>query len=286
MSLSTQRVPSNDGVDVALHHLGGHGPHLLICHATGFHGLAYAPLGRALGADFTVWALDFRGHGASTTPRSGDFNWEGMASDVIACVDAIGAEHLVAVGHSLGGAAILLTELTRPGTFDAAYLYEPIVFPADFLIGRTDNPMSGPARHRRAEFPSRRAAYDRYRSRPPLDALHPDALAAYVEHGFVDTDDGAVRLACEPEHEARTFEAEDKMTLDRLVGIDLRLVVGVGQPDADFSPARLAPAVAGAVPGARLVEYDLGHFGPLEDPERIAADIAAWLTGDPRGDDS
>lgn len=282
---SIRRIPSNDAVDVALHHLGGTGPDLLICHATGFHGRAYGPLGRALADDFSVWALDFRGHGASTPPRSGDFNWEGMANDVMACVGAIGADHLVAVGHSLGGAAILLTELTRPGTFDAAYLYEPIVFPADFLVGRTDNPMSGPARKRRAAFPDRRAAYERYRGRPPLDALHPEALTAYVEHGFVDAADGTVRLACEPEHEARTFEAEDKMTLDLLVGLDLRLTIGVGQPEASFSPARLAPAVAATVPGARLIEYDLGHFGPLEDPELIAADIRRALGADDAADD-
>lgn len=272
----SRTLRSSDGVELALHHLGGAGPDLLICHATGFHGLAYLPLAGALTDAFTVWAVDFRGHGSSTPPRSGDFTWEGMADDVLACVDAIGSR-VFAVGHSLGGAAILLAEVARPGSVDGAYLYEPIVFPRELVAGRAESPMSGAARNRRDVFPDKRAARDRYRNRPPLDALREDALAAYVEYGFVEAETGEVRLACRPEHEARTFEAEDKVTLDRLVGIQLDVVVGVGVPDRHPSPADLAPGIAAAIPGSRLIEYDLGHFGPLEDPDRIAADVVASL---------
>jgi pimeloyl-ACP methyl ester carboxylesterase len=268
-------------VELAVHHLGGHGPGLLVCHATGFHGLAYAPMARDLARVADVWALDFRGHGSSTPPRSGDFTWDGMADDVLAAVDAIGTGPVLAVGHSLGGAAILLAELDRPGSITRAYLYEPIVFPREHVLGRAESPMSGPARNRRDVFPSKRAAFERYASRPPLDALRPDALAAYVEHGFVGTGTGEVRLACRPEHEARTFEAEDRMTLDRLADLDLPVVIGVGARAPHPGPADLAPAVAAAVRGSRLIEYaDLGHFGPLQDPDRIAADVAATLLGD------
>jgi hypothetical protein len=39
-----------------------------------------------------------------------------------------------------------------------------------------------------------------------------------------------------------------------------------------------APAVAAALPRGELVRHDdLGHFGPLQDPAAIAADIAARL---------
>ena len=39
-------VDSTDGVVLALHDLGVDGPPLLLCHATGFHGRVWAPLGR------------------------------------------------------------------------------------------------------------------------------------------------------------------------------------------------------------------------------------------------
>jgi len=273
-------VPSTDGVELALHQLGGSGPDLIICHATGFHGLAYAPLARALAASFTVWAIDFRGHGASTAPASGDFAWTGMAQDLLTCVDEIGSGSVRAVGHSLGGAAILLAELARPGTIDGAYLFEPIAFPKDHLASRKANPMSGPARRRREVFESRRAALERYNSRPPLNELRLDALAAYVEHGFVDLADGSVTLACRPEHEARTFESDEKLTIDRLDGLAIPLWVGAGRSDGSPGPAAFAPMIAAAVSGARLIDYeDLGHFGPLEDPDRIAADIIDAFRG-------
>ena len=61
-SFETRVIPSTDGVELRLHHLGGSGDPLLICHATGFHGRAYAPMARLLSERHAVWAVDFRGH--------------------------------------------------------------------------------------------------------------------------------------------------------------------------------------------------------------------------------
>ena len=267
-------VPSTDGVELTLHEFGGSGPDLVICHATGFHGHAYQPFAACLLEHFTVWALDFRGHGTSSAPASGDFSWDGMAEDLLACIDHLGRGAVFTVGHSMGGAAILLAELARPGTVAAAYLFEPIVLPADHDFGGEENVMGLAARRRREVFASRLEALERYGSRPPLDALDRRALAAYVDHGFVDLDDGTVRLACRAEHEARTFECETKVTADRLAALRLRLTVGAGTADPGPSPSDFAPGVVAAAPGATLIAYDdMGHFGPLEDPERIAGDV-------------
>lgn len=276
--MSRHVIPSTDGVELTLHELGGSGPPLVICHATGFHGRAYEPFARRLTDDFSVWAIDFRGHGASTAPSSGDFAWKGMAEDLRAAVDHIGHGPVFAVGHSMGGAAILLAELAHPGTVTAAYLFEPIVFPADFVVATAENVMGRAARNRREVFASRSEALERYGARPPLGTLDPEALSAYVEYGFVDLDDGTVRLACRAEHEARTFECETKVTADRIEGVRLPLTVGAGTAEADPNPAQFAPGIVAAVSGARLIAYDdMGHFGPLEDPDRIAADVLAMF---------
>ncbi|MGI9608063.1 MAG: alpha/beta fold hydrolase [Acidimicrobiales bacterium] len=268
-------IESNDGVGLHLHHLGGGaGQRLLICHATGFHGRAYAPLAGHLAERFDVWALDFRGHGSSTEPRSGDFSWEGMAADVLACIDDLGGSSVYAVGHSMGGAAILLAELARPGAIIATYLFEPIVFPEGFIVGRGDNSMAAMARRRRSTFASKAEAHERYAGRPPLDALHPEALAAYVEFGFVPTDDGMVTLACTPENEARTFEADDKMTIDLVRDLELQVATACGRTSDGPGPAEFAIHTARAMPNAVLRRHDdLGHFGPLEAPSVIAAEI-------------
>lgn len=268
------KVESTSGCVIELHELGGQGPDLIISHATGFHGLAYVPMARMLKKHFKVWALDFRGHGASSAPADGDFSWDGMGDDVLACIDAIGVDSILAFGHSLGGASTLLAELKRPGAIRAAYVFEPIVFPQDFLIGRADNPMSNAARRRREIFESRSDALHRYAAKAPLSRMRADALAAYVEHGFHDLEDGTVRLACRAESEARSFEAEDKVTLDRLSDITLPLTVAVGLFDPNNLPGMLGPGVVAAVPDAKLVEHNsLTHFGPMEAPDIIAGDI-------------
>ena len=43
-------------------------------------------------------------------------------------------------------------------------------------------------------------------AKPPLNVLAPEALRAYVDHGFADEPDGSVRLKCLGENEARTYE--------------------------------------------------------------------------------
>jgi pimeloyl-ACP methyl ester carboxylesterase len=277
------RVPSSQGTSIAVHDLGGDGPTLLICHATGFCGGAYRPLAEALAPHHRVFALDARGHGESTPPDDGDFDWGGMADDVAAASSAIGAAlpgPLHAVGHSMGGAAALLAEHRRPGTFTSAYLYEPIVPPGPRPDGEWPNPMADAARRRREVFPSRAEALHRYASRPPLRILRADSLAAYVEHGFEDLPSGeGVRLRCRAESEARTFEATGVIHAGMVGGLTLPTIVAVGGTDqgmvADFSPALVA-----ALPHAALEPHPhLGHFGPLQDPTAVAAAIVAHTRG-------
>ncbi|MGH9188384.1 MAG: alpha/beta fold hydrolase, partial [Acidimicrobiales bacterium] len=111
------RIPSTDGVVLAVHDLGGAGPRLLLTHATGFHGRVFAPLARALGGRFRCVAPDLRGHGVTTTPEGLGYEWSGFGDDVRAVIDGLGDGPWFGAGHSLGGAALLMAEERRPGTF-------------------------------------------------------------------------------------------------------------------------------------------------------------------------
>lgn len=271
------QVPSTNGVTLELHDLGGEGPVLLICHATGFHGRTYLPFAAELAGSFRLWAVDFRGHGASAAPTDEDFDWLGMAHDLLACIDALGGEPVFAFGHSMGGATILRAALERPGCIRAAYLYEPIVMPPDWEVPDGENRMAGPARRRREVFPSRAEAYWRYGSRTPLGVLRADCLAAYVEYGFDDDPEG-VRLACRAEHEARTFEASGSMTIPMAAGVGAPVTVAGGAAADPGSMAYLVPELVAVLPEGRAIMYpQLGHFGPLQDPVTVAADLRAAL---------
>jgi pimeloyl-ACP methyl ester carboxylesterase len=273
------RVPSTHGVELELHDFGGDGPPLLIAHATGMCAGAYRPMVPLLTERFHVWALDFRAHGDSTAPTSGDLAWPGMAADVAAAVDAIGAGPVAGFGHSMGGASLIAAEHDRPGLLTRAFLFEPIIIPSEWSDAAGANPMAGAARRRRPTFASRDEALGRYARRPPLGVWRADALAAYVDHGFADAPGGGVTLKCTPEHEAQTFEGAGKITIDDIGAVATPTVIARGGRDGDVGPAGFAGAVADALPHGALRRYEeLSHFGPFEDPHLVAAEAVAYLS--------
>ena len=276
----TRAVPTSDDLTLAVHEHPGEGPAALLCHATGFHGAVWDPIVTAIDGRLRCVAPDFRAHGASTVPEGARLEWHGVADDVLAVVDGLDlpAGQLLGVGHSMGGAALVLAELRRPGTFRGLWLYEPVIFPPG-AGGGPRNPLAEGARRRRPEFPSRAEAIENFASKPPFNRLRADALHAYVRHGFVEQPDGSVRLACRPEDEARTYEfGGSHGAWDRLGELRCPLVVACGEDD--FGPALVAPGIVERVPGARLDRIDhVGHFAPLEVPDTIAARILAFAAG-------
>jgi pimeloyl-ACP methyl ester carboxylesterase len=270
------RLEVEPGLTIALHDLGGEGGPLLLAHATGFHGIAWRPFAAELADAWHSWAIDFKGHGDSPLPAGYQISWERFGDDVLAAVDAIGGGPLVAAGHSKGGAALLTAEERRPGTFAGLWLYEPIVVPPFGERPAGENPLAAGAARRRAGFASRDEAVANYAGKPPLNVLRPDALEAYVEHGFADVAGGGITLKCRPEVEAAVYAAGPAAsTWERLGDVRCPVVIAAG---GDGPPAMMAPAIAERLPDGRLATYpDLGHFGPLQDPARLAADAREFF---------
>ncbi len=271
-----RRIPSTDGIEIALHDLGGNGPPLLLCHATGFHGRVWLPVARHLQGHH-VWAVDFRGHGDSSTPLDLDYDWMGFADDVLAAVSAVAepaGQPVVAAGHSKGGAALLLAEQHQPGTFARLYCYEPVVYPAIDGADSLDNPLAEGALRRRETFPSYAAAFENFSSKPPFNTLDPDSLKAYVRFGFALQPDGTVRLKCPPVVESKVYRMGSQHgAFDRLSAVTCPVTVATGV-ELPFGPSAFAARLVERLPRGSLEAHpDLGHFGPLEDPARIASCI-------------
>jgi pimeloyl-ACP methyl ester carboxylesterase len=276
----SSEIVRTDEVALAVHSWGtGDGAPVLLAHPTGFHGLSWAPVAeRLVGRGYRVWALDFRGHGDSDRSPNG-YSWQGFARDVGAVTRHLrldGDPRLVAVGHSKGASALLLYEADHPGTYARLWCYEPIMFagsvPSDF-----ENPLSASALRRRATWPTKEEAERNYASKPPLSGLDPDALHAYVEHGLRPAIGGGFELKCLPDDEAATYAMGVRNgLLDRLDEVHARVVVACGEHTDAITPT-FAARMVDTLPNASLEVFKgLGHFGPMEDPGRVAESIATF----------
>ena len=290
----------HDGLRIAGLDWGGDGEPLLLLHPTGFCAGFFDPLARRVRDQFRSIGVDLRGHGGTDAPTSWStsqasshsgavgqaaapdethaFAYSRMAEDVLALLDHLGVDQWVALGESGGGGVAILVDEARPAATRKLMLCEAIAFdPSTFGTrprgtgpGDGGNFMADIARKRRPVWPDRDTVRASYGSRPPLDALMPEFLDAYVRWGFVDRPDGQVELACPPEAEATMFEisADEQgaraawQHLDSLSGESVVLAGTTSNLPSDWFRAQASRA------SAPFVAVDGGHFFLHEDVDR------------------
>jgi pimeloyl-ACP methyl ester carboxylesterase len=276
------RVPSGDRTQIAVHELTerrGDRPLLLFSHATGFHAHCYAPVAELLAGRYDAVGLDHRGHGATAVPPGWEVDWRTFGADVLAVGHALAPEGgLIGVGHSMGGAALLLAAAADPVLFDRLVLFEPVVPSPDPAFVRTEEemralPIVDGARRRRDRFESFEAAIANFRDKPPLSEMAPEVLRLYVEHGFRPVESGEVELVCRPEFEAEVFVGSmNNPAWSLLPMIETPTLVVAGR--IEDGPSRWSEAVADRLPHGRFEHRPhLTHFGPFSHPAEFAAII-------------
>ncbi|KAG1657162.1 hypothetical protein FOA52_012277 [Chlamydomonas sp. UWO 241] len=276
---------------LAAHDLGGAGPVLLMLHANGFNGQMFLPLARALHASFRCIAFDMPGHGESSSVRPPlGYTPEHLTDLVYVKIQAMGLEGCYVFGHSLGGAIALLLEARRPGTFAAVYAYEPVLATTATLQAMTEAklatpPLAAMALRRRRAWPSRAVMAAALSARPPFGEFTEDVVRLYVAHGARDvagSSSGEVELVCDPEFEATVYNCMDPPPVLDTACVEARVTIAVGRRVPGHVHERitvLSGAVAAALGRGGLERFeDLGHLGPYEAPERVAASVRARLT--------
>jgi len=278
-------ISSVDEVSLAIHDFDGHGAPLVWAHATGFHSHCYQPLAQRLSSSFHSYAFDHRGHGGAGAIDPTNLVWQHYGNDAIAATAHLYSQAentpLIGVGHSMGGATLLMAAKEQPHMFRALFLYEPIVFPptgwSDDFDRTGENPLAGGARKRRAQFDSYDGALQNFSSKPPLMSFDNEVRTQYVHYGFHETENG-VELNCPPEQEARTYETGGVAPpWDELSSIHVPVWVMSGRR-LERQPSFIAPHIAEQLPEATFVQWDeLGHFGPFEHPDTICTFIARTM---------
>lgn len=271
------QIASGDGTQLAAHAWPGGKPTLAMLHATGFCKETWAPLIdelRVRGVDNEIVVWDQRAHGDSG-PMGAMADWWDLGRDALAVVDSIESP-IVGIGHSSGGAALVMAELLRPGSFESLVLVEPVIFPPPH--GRDeDSPLASGAMHRRASFASRAEARQNYIGKGAFANWEERAVDAFVDGCFADDGDG-ISLKCRPEDEAEFYRAGSAHGVwDRLgeVGVDTLIVSG--NQDSGLFDGLAARQAAQFLQASVAIVPGSGHFVPMEQPAALAALVADCL---------
>ena len=203
-----------------------------------------------------------------------------LVTEVLNAVTAIGEGPIDAVGHSLGGATLLRTEVENHQTFQKLWLFEPVMVPEGQPRPDGDHPLVIAARRRRSEFASLDEFIARLMSKPPYAQCEEAAVRAYAELGSKPTTAGIV-LTCSGETEAEIFSSGTPTDFSTLAQVKSSVVVARGEavaPGNELPPAMAEPIASHLGNGELLTMEGLTHFGPMEDGERVAQAVLAHLT--------
>jgi pimeloyl-ACP methyl ester carboxylesterase len=232
----------------------------LLIHSGGFGGRQWRKLGEQLAPTHEVLAPDLLGYGSEPWPAGKPFHFRQDVDRLAALLEGRQAD---VVGHSYGGFLALQLALAHPELVRRVAVYDPVAF----------NVLTPEERAR--GFVGVKAEYEL-----PLDEAW---LAAFVDWW---NEPGAWTKLPEPtraafrqvgwklSQEVASLMADRESDYARLRAPVL--VLGGGKsPEAErLTCERLARVL----PDAELQIFDdLGHMGPIVDPERVNAAIALSL---------
>jgi pimeloyl-ACP methyl ester carboxylesterase len=175
----------------------------------------------------------------------------------------------------MGGAALAMAEMLRPGTFDGLVLIEPIVFRPPF--GRFDHLLVDIALKRRRSFESVAAARLNFANKTVFTRWDGRSMDAYVQGGLIEQD-GEWLLRCRPEHEAEVFRGgSDHGAYERLNEIQPPVLLMAGE-HSDTHDQEFMDDLRSRLPHASVaIVPDTGHFLPMERPELVADLVVEFL---------
>jgi pimeloyl-ACP methyl ester carboxylesterase len=249
----------------------GAGPAVLLLAGTGARGRTWHlhQVPALVRHGFRVVTFDTRGIPPSDTPPV--VTMPDLVADAAGLIERLGLGRCRVAGSSMGARVAAELCLSHPELVDRAVLMATFGRPGAFLEAMT--------RGERAVREAGTKLPDEYRAavRAMLN-LSPRTLAD--DRGAQDwLDIFQLPLPGESGGRPSRLEAdEDRDRFPAYAGIGVPCLV-VGFADDLIAPARGCREVAAAIPGARYAEIpDAGHYGYLERPDLVNAELITFLT--------
>ncbi|HET6673965.1 MAG TPA: alpha/beta fold hydrolase [Nitrospiraceae bacterium] len=211
--------------------------------------------------DFRGIAVDLRGYGDSDKPPTG-FTIEHFANDLIKLADSLHIKKAVWVGVSMGGMILQRLALDHPERVRALVLVSTT---DGAMILDRDIPTIGAPRD-----------YAQVSKEMIIDSFPPGTPAAAYQPLLDRIPTWNATVIREALASMSQFNVRG-----RLSRITAPTLIMVGVKDDVATPA-IAKGIQAQIPGARLVEFETGHFMMAEDPERFRAVLGDFLQKLPR----
>ncbi|MGY1839443.1 MULTISPECIES: alpha/beta fold hydrolase [unclassified Modestobacter] len=279
--------PSFDGTPLSVSVTGPAGaPLVVLVHGLGMSRDSWGEVPELLADRHRVLRYDLRGHGSSGDARSGGYDLDAHARDLIAVLTDVvpDGERAVLVGHSLGGGIILAAEQQAA----AADRTAGVVFAASGGSGVTAPGL--PARGlppalasglRRTWFGVLRGTLtvgrrirpvrwiaDRLVRRIGVGPTAPPDVVDRVRKSFLTTRAPALS--------ATTLASLSHDGVQLAPGLHVPTLVLHGGADPEV-PGDEVRELIDALPDGELVEFpDAGHMLPLTHPADVADQVARW----------
>lgn len=242
----------------------GEGSPVLLVQGVGVIGEGWRPQIDGLADDFTLFALDNRGIGQSTM-NAGVLSIQAMADDALAVMDANGIDRFHLAGHSMGGVIAQEIALKAPSRVRSLALLNTVVRGRDASGLRLPMIVTGLRTRIGTRTMRRNAFLELVMPAEALRSIDRAAIAARLAALFGHD------LADQPPIVMKQIRAmaryDARPRLDALRSIPTLVVSGTHDR---IAPPASGRALAGAIPGARYVEYDdAGHGLPIQHAERV-----------------
>jgi pimeloyl-ACP methyl ester carboxylesterase len=277
------------GLDGTFHYIdwGGSGPLAHFSHATGLCAGTYSLLAERLRPHLKILGMDDRGHGRTRAPADPQTlkNWDVFVDDLECFVESLG-KPVIAMGHSRGATVSLLLAIKRPDLIRALVLIDPTILPFSWMwwwyLAKLTGlarfvPIVATAARRKNIWPDRASILEAYRGKAVFQTWQDGFLEAYIQDGTEKTNDGKIRLCCNPSWESKCFAAcphDIWRTIPRLQ--KPALVVYGARSDAFLSSA--AKRFKSSVPKAIFRSFEeTSHFVPMERPAETVDAILDFL---------
>lgn len=268
---------------IPFHNFGGDGSVIHFAHANAYPPACYRQFLAPFLAQYHVEGVYHRPLWLGTEPAELQGDWQIIADDLIHFFEQRGWEQVIGIGHSLGAVATMYAAAKRPSLFRALVLIEPVFLSPQILQMAAAHPeqaflmpMVQSALRRRDRWPSRQAAFDRFRSKDVFASWSDDSLWDYVNYALVE-DGPELTLAFPREWEAQIYATPPQAVWDTIPQVT-HPTLGIRAAETDTIFPEAWQLWQKKQPQATFLQIEnAGHMLTMERPLLVAETILTWL---------